>query len=170
MSEVSLPQEYKRPVHVRSKKLSTRIDMTPMVDLAFLLLTFFILTTTLNKAFVLPIVVPEEADSEDHRTPINEDHLLTIILDDQNRVYWRHGISDSHLKLIPFSHESIQDLLLTKNSEIEKMVLFVKATGRARYEHFVNMMDEITDAKLNRYCIVDITTEDEELIRAHRGN
>ena len=60
MAEISQSSGSSSRVRIRSKKLSTHIDMTPMVDLAFLLLTFFILTTTLNKLKVMEIGMPEK--------------------------------------------------------------------------------------------------------------
>ncbi len=62
MAEINQPAGNSSRARIRSKKLSTRIDMTPMVDLAFLLLTFFILTTTLNKLKVMDIVMPEKSN------------------------------------------------------------------------------------------------------------
>src|SRR5580698_5903216 len=107
MIDISQPQKTITRVRIRSKKLSTRIDMTPMVDLAFLLLTFFILTTTLNKAFVMQIMMPEKPDISHPPTPINEKHVLTLILDGEDKIYWRQGISNSKLECVTSSHNAI---------------------------------------------------------------
>ena len=61
---------------VRSKKQSTKIDMTPMVDLAFLLLTFFILTTTFNKPKTMEVTMPDKVKDETEQTKINENDIL----------------------------------------------------------------------------------------------
>src|SRR5438105_12587028 len=114
MAEISQPSGGAR-VRIRSKKHSTRIDMTPMVDLAFLLLTFFILTTTLNKLYVMEIVMPEKAEET---MPIPEKRVLTLLLDEGDRVYWRQGISIPKLESVKFSHDPIYQLLTTKNAEI----------------------------------------------------
>src|SRR5258708_26945002 len=112
MAEISQSQSAYKGTRIRSKKLSTRIDMTPMVDLAFLLLTFFILTTTLNKLKVMEIAMPEKTDKS---TPINERHVLTLLLDGGDKVYWRQGISIPKLESLKFSHYPINKLLITKN-------------------------------------------------------
>ena len=151
-------------MRIRSKKLSTHIDMTPMVDLAFLLLTFFILTTTLNKLKVMEIGMPEKTDET---TPINEKHVLTLLLDGSDKVYWRQGISIPKLESVKFSHDPITQLLTTKNTEIDKMLVLVKATDKSKYKNLVDIVDELAVAKIERYCIVDVTKEDEELIRAN---
>src|SRR5690348_4184214 len=98
-----------RPIKIRSKKFSTHMDMTPMVDLAFLLLTFFILTTTLNELMVVEIVVPEEV-KDVPPPPITESRVLTLILGENNRAYWRQGRT-APLERIDFSQ--INKLLVT---------------------------------------------------------
>lgn len=162
MAEINQPQAAHKSARIRSKKLSTRIDMTPMVDLAFLLLTFFILTTTLNKLNVIEIPVPEKPTGPP--PPVPARRVLTFILDGDNKIYWRHGLED-HLESIAFNHESINKLLMTKNAEIDRMIVLIKATNRSRYQNFVDIVDEITSADISNYCIVDIEPEDEILIQ-----
>lgn len=151
--------------HIRSKKISTKIDMTPMVDLAFLLLTFFILTTTLNKLMVMEIAMPEKTIDF---TPVPEKRVLTLLLDAGDRVYWRQGISTPKLEFLHLSGDNMRQLLASKNREIEKMLVLVKATERSRYKNLVDVVDELAAAKIDRYCIVDITQEEEELIKSNR--
>jgi biopolymer transport protein ExbD len=80
MAEVTSFGNTRGHTRIRSKKLSTRIDMTPMVDLAFLLLTFFILTTTLMKATVIEIAVPEKVLNE-HQPVDLLDELIAAKID-----------------------------------------------------------------------------------------
>src|SRR6185369_6616359 len=101
MAEISQPQLGGKATRIRSKKLSTRIDMTPMVDLAFLLLTFFILTTTLNKLTVMEIAVPEKSPDPPPEVPAKQ--VVTFILDGNDKIYWRHGITEP-LHSIAYSH------------------------------------------------------------------
>lgn len=87
MAEVQSNQDsgrskYKR---VRAKKLSTFIDMTPMVDLAFLLLTFFMLTTTFSKSKTMEVNMPVDGP------PGNVKNAVTVLLGDKNRVFWYYG-------------------------------------------------------------------------------
>lgn len=125
MAEISSnPSAGKGRTRIRSKKHSTRIDMTPMVDLAFLLLTFFILTTTLNKLQVMEIAMPENATVQQ---PIPEKEVLTLILDEGDLVYWRQGISVPKLERIPLAHERISKLLMDKKTEISKLYVLIKS-------------------------------------------
>src|ERR1041385_6538655 len=88
----------KKDGKVRSKKTSTRIDMTPMVDLAFLLLTFFILTTTLSKPQTMEITMPEKVKKGDEQPEVNEKKVLTLVLGPNDKVYWYVGITEPQAK------------------------------------------------------------------------
>src|SRR5258706_12388144 len=90
MSEVQSDQQDSgkgKHKKVRAKKSSTHIDMTPMVDLAFLLLTFFMLTTTFSKPKTMEINMPIK--DKEKPEPIN--NAVTVLLTDKNRVYWYYG-------------------------------------------------------------------------------
>jgi biopolymer transport protein ExbD len=165
MAEINQSSAMGKRTHIRGKKTSTRIDMTPMVDLAFLLLTFFILTTTLTKLKAMEITMPEETRDS---IPVSEKHVLTLLLDAGDRVYWRQGITTEKLEQVTFSNQGIFNLLTSKNKEIDKMLVLVKATNKSRYKNIVDVVNELARAKIDRYCIVDITKEEEELIEANR--
>jgi len=161
MAEINQSSGSSSRARIRSKKLSTHIDMTPMVDLAFLLLTFFILTTTLNKLKVMEIAMPEKTPET---RPVPEKRVLTLLLDGDDKIYWRQGVSVPKLESVKFSQ--IRKLLISKNKEIDKMLILVKATDKSKYKNLVDMVDEFAIAGIDRYCIVDVTPEDEELIKA----
>src|SRR5688572_27220025 len=78
---------------VRMKKQSTKIDMTPMVDLAFLLLTFFILTTTFNKPKTMEVNMPDKVQDEKEQTKVNENDILNLVLAEDNKIYWWIGLT-----------------------------------------------------------------------------
>src|SRR5258708_14608276 len=79
----------KKHKKVRAKKSSTHIDMTPMVDLAFLLLTFFVLTSTFSKPSVMELAMPKNDKTV---KPVNVKNILTIVLDKLDTVYYYFGI------------------------------------------------------------------------------
>src|SRR6185436_14202411 len=103
---------------IRAKKASTKIDMTPMVDLAFLLLTFFMLTTTFNKPQTMEITMPEKPKPEDKVPEVNEKKVVTLILGANEKVYWYHGITDPEIKVTDFSPNGVRKVLLTQSSQI----------------------------------------------------
>src|SRR5712671_1812440 len=118
MAEVqSNHQEIGRGRHrkVRAKKSSTHIDMTPMVDLAFLLLTFFMLTTTFSKPKTMEIVMPVKPDKPEVELKIN--NAVTVLLGDKNRIFWYYGEfkPETQLEETDWSSKGIRKVLLQKN-------------------------------------------------------
>jgi biopolymer transport protein ExbD len=150
---------------VRVKKSSTKIDMTPMVDLAFLLLTFFILTTTLNKPQTMELVLPEKEKPNDKPPEVNEKKVVTVVLGASDKVYWYVGITDPEIKLTDFSKEGIRKILIEKNKEIPGMIVLIKPGKDSRYKNMVDILDEMNITNVQRRALVKITTADEDLIK-----
>src|ERR1043165_6176881 len=84
----------KGPGVKKGKKLSTRIDLTPMVDLGFLLITFFMFTTTLAKPKTMEINMPYKDENLDpnKQSKVKESTAMTILLSKMHRVYYYEGI------------------------------------------------------------------------------
>ncbi len=111
----------------RPKKGTTRIDMTPMVDLAFLLLTFFILATTLSKPKTMEIVYPKDVKDPDEKMKLNFLLANTIILGEKdNQVFYYPGkfkLDTTQLEHVDLSKDGLRKLLLDKNKNINEAVL-----------------------------------------------
>ena len=76
----------------RPKKGAVRMDMTPMVDLAFLLLTFFILATSLSKPKTLEIIYPKEVENKDDKTKLADELATTLIIgEEENQIFYYTG-------------------------------------------------------------------------------
>src|SRR6267154_4808196 len=148
---------------IRSKKTSTRIDMTPMVDLAFLLLTFFVLTATLNKPQTMEITMPEEDEKEPPK--VNEKHVLTLVMGANDKIYWYIGITDPEVKITNFANTGIRKLLLEKKRDIPKLIVLIKSLDESKYKNIVDILDEMNINSIQRYAIVDVTPVDKELIK-----
>jgi biopolymer transport protein ExbD len=107
----------------RAKKSSTRIDMTPMVDLAFLLLTFFVLTSTFAKPKTMEINFPAKAEDEKQNIKVN--NAITFILTDKNGIFYYNGefypagndkgMPPTTLTKTDFSPEGLHKILLERN-------------------------------------------------------
>lgn len=150
---------------VRVKKSSTRIDMTPMVDLAFLLLTFFVMTTTLNKPQAMQINMPEKPREEDKPPEVNEKNVLTLVLGANDKIYYYMGITDPTVEVTDFSATGIRKLLQEKKAELPKLVILIKALDEARYKNMVDIMDEMNISGGLRAALVEITDTDKELVK-----
>lgn len=147
----------------RKKRLSPRIDMTPMVDLAFLLLTFFVMTTTLMKNRGLEILQPAADESGRHRE-IKAEQVLNIVLGLNDQVYWYMGTPGSKAEQSNFSSSGVRKLLLQKNQQIKDLYVFIKASDKSRYQNMIDMFDEIKITGVANYAMVDLAPEDAELI------
>jgi biopolymer transport protein ExbD len=108
----------------RAKRHSTHIDMTPMVDLACLLLTFFMLTTAFNKPKVMEIVLPEKSDDIKDAPQVDDSRVLNIILVENDKILWYNGLADPTKDKLPdltetdFSAEGIRKVLLQRNKNL----------------------------------------------------
>jgi biopolymer transport protein ExbD len=119
---------------VRAKKSSTHIDMTPMVDLAFLLLTFFILTTTFSKPKTMDITMPVKDKVEDKdRTKVPASQTMSILLTENDRIIWYMGVdsagSPPETNIADFSEtsaKSIHKVLLERNKLVNDQVRMVE--------------------------------------------
>ncbi len=106
------------------KKMSTRIDFTPMVDLGFLLITFFMLTTTLSKPQTMEINMPIKDPTADE-TKVKESTAMTIILTANDSIYYYFGITDPKVEITNFSKDGIRKILLEKNAlQIQQINIF----------------------------------------------
>jgi biopolymer transport protein ExbD len=118
MAELNQNEQPAKPGKARAKKLSTRMDMTPMVDLAFLLLTFFMLTTTFNKPFTMKITMPEKGDST--HVPLN---TVTILVGANNQLVYYQGIFDAANQSIFHRSGYDKTLLRTDLMELNKKLI-----------------------------------------------
>src|ERR1700674_102397 len=101
----------KGPGVKKSKKLSSRVDLTPMVDLGFLLITFFIFTTTMSQPTAMRLILPKDVPDKD-KTLEKASAVITLMLGADNRVYYYEGDDPTTLK--PSDFKSIRDVILDK--------------------------------------------------------
>ena len=148
---------------VRAKKQSTKIDMTPMVDLAFLLLTFFILTTTFNKPKTMEVNMPDKVDKPEDQTKINEKDILNLVLAEDNKIYWWIGL-EPPVATTNYSKDGVRKILLEQTRANPKMMVLIKPKDESRYENMVNILDEMDITNTQRYAIVEYTPDDTAII------
>jgi biopolymer transport protein ExbD len=134
-----------------------------MVDLAFLLLTFFVLTATLNKPQTMEITMPEDDKTEAPK--VNERHVLSLVMGKDDKIYWYIGITDPEVKVTNFSNTGIRKLLLEKKRDIPKLIVLIKSMDDSKYKNMVDILDEMNINSIQRYAIVDVTQTDKDLIK-----
>jgi biopolymer transport protein ExbD len=153
---------------VRAKKQSTKIDMTPMVDLAFLLLTFFILTTTFNKPKTMEVTMPDKVEKPEDQTKINENDILNLVLAENNKIYYWIGLTPP-AEVTNFSKDGVRKILLERNKANPKLMVLIKPQDDSKYENMVDILDEMDITKTKRFAIVDFTDDDKTIISGQFG-
>ena len=111
----------KGPGVKKAKKLSTRVDMTPMVDLGFLLITFFVFTATMSSPATLDLNMPKDIKKQDEQTEVKESSVLTIMLGKGDQVYYYEGklvvdATGNNFKQTTF--KGIRDIIVNKKKEV----------------------------------------------------
>lgn len=170
---------------VRTKKMSTRVDLTPMVDLGFLLITFFMLTTTLAKPQIMALVMPDKDVNKEDLEPVKESKVLTLMPGANDKVYWYEGITEPKLDSTDFSAEGVRKVILDKMDRVKAqfgtqeyedfktkekkqgsfLTVLIKPTKDARYKNLVDVLDEMAITHVRYYVIQPISEVEEQFIK-----
>jgi biopolymer transport protein ExbD len=169
----SKPQKGKRKI------LSTRVDLTPMVDLGFLLITFFVFTTSLAQASAMKLILPKDCP-ECKPTKAPESGALTLIAD-ENKVWYYVGKLEDAIQKGPFAtaaydgNNSIRNVILNlradlikANGDDKKMVVMVKALPNSNLKNTIDILDELTINIVHTSAMMDLTKEEEAFITNHQ--
>jgi hypothetical protein len=183
----------KGPGVKKAKKLSTRVDMTPMVDLGFLLITFFIFTATMSSPTTMDLNMPKDTEKKEDETKVKQSGALTIMLGKKDKVYYYEGElapDGSNFKSTDFG--GIRNEIIRKKKEVignyktnadceakakaknkpisdcfdEDFVVVIKPTPDATYKNTVDILDEMTINMVKRFAMVKISDVERDLVKA----
>jgi biopolymer transport protein ExbD len=162
----------KGPGVKKAKKMSTRVDMTPMVDLGFLLITFFIFTTTMAQPTAMNLFMPKDVDKPEDQNKVKESGAFTILLGKQDIVYYYEGLdpaSEGNFRTATF--KTIRDEIIRKkqNTKPDDLVIIIKPSEDATYKNTVDILDEMTISEIKRYAMVDISPVEYQLVKITEG-
>jgi biopolymer transport protein ExbD len=145
----------KGPGVKKGKKLSTRVDLTPMVDLGFLLITFFIFTTTMSQPTTMKLAMPKDDVKDIDLTKIKESGSLTILLGKDNHLFYYEGMDPT--KLQSTNYGKIREVILNKkkSTAVDDLFITVKPNSDATYKNAVDVLDEMTINDIKRYAMTD---------------
>jgi biopolymer transport protein ExbD len=134
------------------RRVGIRIDMTPMVDIAFLLLIFFMVTTVFRQPRAIELNVPElEA-----KVAVPETNVATVYIDHNDAMYTRLGTGP----ITRTDDDHIFDLLRQQAAANPNLIILVKMDRQAHYEHMVDMLDGFEDAHLERFSLAVLDDAD----------
>ncbi|PWB23675.1 ExbD/TolR family protein [Flavobacterium sp. HTF] len=175
------------PKKVRSKKLNSRVDLTAMVSVSFLLIIFFMVVGELSKAKVMDLALP---DKDPICGPycgtggcIRGNRLYTILLGDDDRIITYSGIlsypEEAAPKEIQFGKNGIRKLILLKKQEVQNymaslgkpkngVIVIIKPSKKSNFKNLIDILDEMAITKIDTYTIVnDFTPEESNLLASN---
>jgi biopolymer transport protein ExbD len=168
------------PKKVRSRKLNSRVDLTAMVSISFLLIIFFMVTKELATPKMMALGLPEKYSEEKMtcviRCGVDNDRVITILLDDNDKIVTYSGLlesPDENPKSLKYGKNGIRKELVTKIKQIQKytgdshrnIIVIIKPSKKSNYGNLVDILDEMAITKIDTYAIVnDFTPEEEKLL------
>lgn len=152
----------------KGKKLSTRVDLTPMVDLGFLLITFFIFTTTMTRPTALHLNLPKDVPDKD-RQLAKLSQVITLLLGKNDKVFYYEG--DDPTKMQESDFRGIRTVLLDKKMRSDTVFfqVILKPSKDASYRNAVSILDEMKIDAIHHYALVDIDPSEYTLLRQQPG-
>ncbi|MBO9565501.1 MAG: biopolymer transporter ExbD [Niastella sp.] len=159
----------KGPGVKKGKKLSTRVDLTPMVDLGFLLITFFIFTTTMSQPTAMRLFLPKDTEKPEDQNKVKASGALTLILAKDNSIFYYEGeLAPDGNNFKNTGFKEIRDIIINKKKSTnpEDFVVVIKPTPDATYKNTVDILDEMTINEVKRYALVDIFDVELQLVKA----
>lgn len=168
---------------VRSKKQNSKVDLTAMVDLAFLLITFFMLTTTLSKPQSMNLGLPDKGkeDEPSQNIKVDENRTMTILLGENGKLVSYMGMISAPLaapKDFAYGKDGIRKELLSRRQSVLEysasigkpkngIIVIIKPSKKATYRNLVDILDEMAIVDVPTYAIVnEFSPEEQKLLAA----
>jgi biopolymer transport protein ExbD len=170
----------KGPGVKKGKKLSTRVDLTPMVDLGFLLITFFIFTTTMSQPTAMKLLLPDDKVRPEDQNKAKESGALTILMGADNHIYYYEGQlksdASNFLSASYNGENSIRDVIMKKKAYVRSiaqdpndpehdLVVVIKPSQYCNYKNVIDILDEMSINVVKKFALVDIFDIEEQLVK-----
>jgi biopolymer transport protein ExbD len=156
----------------KCNKNSTRVDLTSMVDLGFLLLTFFVFTTALSTPMAMNLVMPNDK-IDTINDAVCQSCVLTVLLDEDNSIKYYEGAIENNppIKKTGFAPEQIREVLMQKKAAVEKVrgntnqfILIIKPSTASNFKNFVDITDEVTICQIKKYYVDELSQADKNIL------
>lgn len=170
MSEIDNEIKPKPHQRLRCGKKSTRVDLTPMVDLGFLLITFFVFTTQLSVPTVMNLNMPY--DKVDPADQVCASCVMTLLLEAGDTIRYYEGMPELNpvISQTYFAPSGLRKIILEKKKAVQNttgnpdnFVLIIKASDGSTFQNFVDMVDEVVINNVKHYYLDEITAVDKKL-------
>lgn len=151
----------------KNPQKAAKPDMTPLVDLGFLLITFFMYTTTFTSPNMFTFIQPPN----DGRLPIKLSNTLTFVLGENNELYYHQAevnkIKKEDLFKVDFSTKAIGKLLVQKRNmalKADNFTVIIKPSEKSTYKNLVDILDEMMIFNQGRYAVTDVSANEIRLL------
>ena len=168
MAEIQ-PTNSQKKKGTKGKKLSTRVDLTPMVDLGFLLITFFIFTTTLSSPTAMKLIVPDDRNGGNGKAASGK--TISLLLSAKNKIYYYEGENASQGQNTDYSREGLRQVILDKRKSVAEhygnaaeTIVLIKPTDEASYKNIVDVLDEMKINDVKKFVLMDATDEERAVL------
>jgi len=157
-------------------RLQPRVDLTPMVDLAFLLITFFMLTTQLNKQQAMALAMPDTTDTS-AIMPYADNRTITVLLGDQGKIVWYWGLLDKPIEgpmVTSYGRYGIRTVLRDKIAKVRKqegdakkgLMVIIRPSNASNYGNLVEVLDEMAINNIKQYTLGNLGSEEQKILQA----
>ena len=187
MAQIENPaNERKGKSFSHNKKQLIRIDMTPMVDLGFLLITFFVFTTTISSPSVTDLYMPKQPPDEKDPPKLINDLALTLLLDDNNKIYYYNGLfedavsTDQIFETDYSTYSGIGKIIRQKQKDIDAskkfvdgrkgLMMLIKPTSKSVYKNVVDALDEAVINDVKKYAIIEPNAAEINFLKTRSGH
>ena len=161
---------------VRSKKNGGKVDLTAMVDLAFLLITFFMLTTSLNKPQAMDVAMPDKNKVKDEQSEVltADNRSVTVLLGSDNKVSWYYGQVKAPIEgptVAGFGADGIRKVLIEKKAYVPRVaggkdvIVIIRPSDMSTQKDLVDILDEKKIVDIKRYMIAKISPEEIDVLK-----
>ena len=140
--------------HKKNHPHSLKVDLTPMVDIGFLLITFFILTTNLSMPVATKLMMPKDTGLE---TPVQQSAVLNIILGKNHQLSYSEGYGRN---TIACNFISVRSVIIEKQHKValalgsrDKTILIIRPSKESTYQDFMRIIDEISINDIKIYYV-----------------
>ena len=146
----------------QGRRLGVRIDMTPLVDVAFLLLTFFMYTTSMSRPQTMEINLPPDKNV---KVEIAESNLMTVRVNDKGVIYWNIALDAPKI----IESKDLRAFLVDKQTTIPKLTVLLKIDRLGKYKMMVDLIDEFNNAGVQRFSLAPLGDPDKALMAKVQG-
>ncbi len=162
---------------IRAKKAGGKVDLTAMVDLAFLLITFFMLTTSLSKPQAMDVAMPDKnKDDPEDKLELADNRTMTVLLGSDNKIYWYMGQFETPLEgptIADYGKNGIRPVLLEKQKQVlqatgdpsKGLIVVIRPSEKSVYRNLVDILDEMKIVDMKQYMIGEIGTAEIDFLK-----